>query len=168
MVVPASATVALPGATASTRFGEHPRLRSGHALKRLDASEGVRRWVLKDLVSGTFVRMSDDDARLVQLMDGRSLSQLVRESERQLGADGSVVLAKLLADLAEKGLLAGSTRPGPPARRGLARLFSPHSVTWSGAGDFFARLYSRGGRLLYMRPALAGLPWLPCTRRPTA
>src|SRR6476660_5130570 len=43
--------------TAATRFGDRPRLRSGYALKRLDRSEGVRRWVLKDLRAGAFVRL---------------------------------------------------------------------------------------------------------------
>src|SRR4051812_33571455 len=48
VIVPVGASAALPSATgsgdpASTRFGERPRLRSGYALKRLDASEGARR-----------------------------------------------------------------------------------------------------------------------------
>src|SRR3954470_393379 len=46
IVVPEGATAALPAA--STRFGTRPRLRPGYALKRLEAGEGARRWVLKD------------------------------------------------------------------------------------------------------------------------
>src|SRR4051794_2965240 len=55
----AGRTVLVPIAadtSASGRFGTQPRLRSGYALKRLDSSEGARRWVLKDLRGGAFVR----------------------------------------------------------------------------------------------------------------
>ena len=50
--------------------GMRPRVRSGYALKRLDASEGSRRWVLKDLETGTFLRLSDNDAQLFEQLDG--------------------------------------------------------------------------------------------------
>jgi putative peptide zinc metalloprotease protein len=148
ILVPQSATVA-------TRFGDRPRLRSGYALKRLEAGEGPRRWVLKDLVRDSFVRMSDEDARLLRLVDGRrSLADLVREAERQFGPSGPAELARLLADLAERGLLSGQPgAPEPPARRGLSRLFAPHSYTWPRAGELFARLYAGGGRLLFTGPA---------------
>jgi putative peptide zinc metalloprotease protein len=56
-------------ATAATRFGGRPHLRSGYALKRLEAAEGERRWVLQDLRSGRFVRLSDPDAELLRLID---------------------------------------------------------------------------------------------------
>jgi putative peptide zinc metalloprotease protein len=160
IVVPAGASAALPAvppeASAATRFGSRPRLRSGYALKRLAASEGPRRWVLKDLARGTFVRMSDDDARLLRLIDGRrSLGDLVREAERDLGPGGPAALARMLADLGERGLLSGQPgRAEPARRRGWARLFAPRSFTWRGAGDLFARLYAGGGRLLFTRQAL--------------
>ena len=45
-------TVGEPDMTATaTQFGMRPRVRSGYALKRLEASEGMRRWVLRDLHS---------------------------------------------------------------------------------------------------------------------
>src|SRR4051812_46091569 len=88
VIVPVGASRALPSAdfggdaAASTRFGERPRLRSGYALKRLDASEGSRRWILKDLRGGRFMRFSDPDAAIVKLVDGRrSLADLVRDAE---------------------------------------------------------------------------------------
>ena len=66
-------------------FGTHPSVRPGYALKRLEASEGPRRWVLRDLEANRFLRMSDEDAELFQLLDGRhSLPELVREAERAL------------------------------------------------------------------------------------
>jgi putative peptide zinc metalloprotease protein len=171
IVVPmgASAMMATPvPAPAATRFGTRPRLRSGYALKRLEAAEGQRRWVLKDLASGAFVRMSDDDVRLLRLIDGsRSLADLVRESERVLGAAGSVMLARLLADLQERRLLSGSTPEEPEARRGFSRLLAPRSLTWAGASELFEWLYARGGWALYRRPALlllavlvAAGPWV--------
>src|SRR4051812_27959592 len=104
IVVPARASAALPkidGSAedpASTRFGDRPRLRSGYALKRLDSSEGARRWILKDLRSGAFVRLSDADAALVRLIDGRRpLADLVRAAEDLDGPDGSLRLAGVLS-----------------------------------------------------------------------
>ncbi|MEA2484704.1 MAG: putative peptide zinc metalloprotease protein [Thermoleophilaceae bacterium] len=166
IVVPEGASAALPIAgdgsdsAASTRFGTRPRLRSGYALKRLDASEGVRRWILKDLRGGAFVRLSDADAALVQRIDGqRSLADLVREAEELGGADGPLRLAGLLAELSDRGLLAGvAADEAPPTRgRGWRRLFVPRQRTWAGAGDFFDRLYRSGGRVLLTQPALRAL-----------
>src|SRR4051812_23468914 len=72
IVVRAGASLLVPSvgpANASgTHFGMRPRVRSGYALKKLDASEGRRRWVLRDLSSGTFLRLSDNDASLFQLL----------------------------------------------------------------------------------------------------
>ena len=68
LVVPA---LGPPGVeAAATQFGMKPRVRSGYALKRLDASEGSKRWVLKDLNRNTFLRLSDNDAHLFELFDG--------------------------------------------------------------------------------------------------
>src|SRR3954454_11438109 len=72
IVVRAGASVMVPsvGAPAgtppppapATQFGMRPGVRSGYALKRLDANEGPRRWVLKDTHTGKFLRLSDNDA----------------------------------------------------------------------------------------------------------
>ena len=98
-----------PGvAAAATQFGMKPRVRSGYALKRLDASEGSKRWVLKDLNRNTFLRLSDNDAHLFELFDGtHSLSDLIGTAEQRFGAAGAPRLARLLADLGERGYLAG-------------------------------------------------------------
>ncbi len=110
-------------APAAGQFGTHPRVRSGYALKRLEASEGRMRWVLRDLESDRFLRMSDDDAELFQLLDGRHpLPELVREAERRYGASGPARLARLLSELAERGLLAGvDGRGGRGTGAGRAR-----------------------------------------------
>ena len=34
-----------------------PRVRSGYALKRMDADEGPRRWVLRDLSRDSYLRL---------------------------------------------------------------------------------------------------------------
>ncbi|MDX6410201.1 MAG: putative peptide zinc metalloprotease protein, partial [Gaiellaceae bacterium] len=53
IVVRAGASLLVPSVGPShasgTHFGMRPRVRSGYALKKLDASEGRRRWVLRDL-----------------------------------------------------------------------------------------------------------------------
>ena len=167
IVVPVGQSLVLPSpggggaqlTTSATRFGAHPRMRSGYALKRLDASEGRRRWVLRDLVDGKFLALTDDDAALVGLLDGtRSLAELVREAEGRLGETGAERLAGLVAELGERGLLAGSgdaPAASEPPGGVTQRLLMPHQRAWSGAGDFFEHLYRRGGWRLFTRTALA-------------
>ena len=80
---------------AATQFGMKPRVRSGYALKRLDASEGAKRWVLKDLNRNTFLRLSDNDAQLFELLDGtHSLSDLIGIAEQRHGPAGAPRLAR--------------------------------------------------------------------------
>jgi putative peptide zinc metalloprotease protein len=147
---------------AGTSFGFRPRVRSGWALKRLAADEGERRWVLKDLKTGGFLRMADDEAELFRLIDGRrGLPELVAEAERRFDAEGTARLAALLADLAEHGLLEGTDAPeasddtAPLGR--LARLLRPRVHTFDGAGSGFQRAYELGGWVLLTRTALAVL-----------
>ena len=114
----------------ATQFGMRPRMRSGYALKRLDADEGARRWVLRDLSRDGYLRLSDNDAQLLELLDGtRSLVDLIGEAEQRFGASGPARLARLLADLGERGFLAGvarARRPGPSAEPSfLRRLMTP-------------------------------------------
>jgi pSer/pThr/pTyr-binding forkhead associated (FHA) protein/Zn-dependent protease len=138
----------------------HPRVGSGYALKRLEASEGPKRWVLRDLASDRFLRLSDADAELLQLLDGtRSMPELIRESERRSGETGPARLARLLSELAERGLLSGVEGAAPDqASGGLAqRLLAPREKTWAGAGRLFDRLYRLGGWRLFTRPALAAI-----------
>jgi putative peptide zinc metalloprotease protein len=142
-------------------------VRSGYALKRLEASEGDRRWVLRDLESDQFLRMSNVDAGLFELLDGRhSLADLVREAEQRGGAAGPGRLLQLLAELADRGLLAGVAGGGTAdaaGARGLRRLSAPKEKTWDGAGDLFERLYRQGGWRLFTGPALAVLAVLALT-----
>ncbi|HET8758341.1 MAG TPA: FHA domain-containing protein [Solirubrobacteraceae bacterium] len=154
LVVRAGATALVPAAA-----GMHPRVRSGYALKRLDASEGSRRWILRDLQSGTFLRLSDSDAQLFEQLDGtRSLSELVADAEARFGATGPARLARLLADLGERGWLVGVQsgaagmveEPQSLARR----LLRPREKSWRGVGRLVDAVYRGGGWMLVTRPAL--------------
>jgi len=143
------------------RLGDRPQARPGYALKRLEASEGDERWVLRDLESDRFLRMTDSDARLFELLDGRhSVPELLREAKRLQGPAGRVRLVRLLAELADRGLLAGVESGAPaqePRRRGLRRIRLSQQRTWSGAGEFFQRLYERGGRRIFTRLGLSAI-----------
>jgi FHA domain len=158
LVVP---SIGAPGVPAqATSFGMKPRVRSGYALKRLDASEGAKRWVLKDLNRNTFLRLSDNDAHLFELLDGsHSLADLIGIAEQRFGPAGAPRLARLLADLGERGYLAGvaggEADAAEEAPQGfLKRLFKPREKSFERVGGFFEALYRRGGWVLFTRPAL--------------
>jgi Zn-dependent protease len=165
-VVPPGASAALraarpavASATATTRFGIRPRLRSGYALKRLAAAEGPNRWVLKRLDSGRFVELSDANEQLLSLLDGeRTLPDLVGEAERRHGGGGRARLVSLLSDLSDGGFLTGTgataaegDQAEPAHRRRLVREWS-----FTGAADVFERIYDAGGWRLFTRTARAG------------
>ena len=166
IVVPAGASLVVPAVRAeatleepTARFGLRPRLRSGYALKRLAAAEGPNRWILKHLEQGRFVQLSDSNAQLLQLLDGKhSLQELVGEAERLFGDAGAARLAGLLSELSEGGFLADvgehptDHAESPP--QDARRLLRPREKAWSGAGAFFERIYERGGWLVFTRPAL--------------
>ena len=165
VLVPPGASLVMSGEattleSAESQFGPRPRLRSGYALKRLDAAEGIHRWVVKDLVGGQLARVSDADIRLLELVDGRhTIPQLVTEAERRLGSSGPARLARLLADLGARGLLAGASAPEPrPDDTGrLQRLLRPRRLTRANAGELFERAYGSGGWLLFTLPALLAI-----------
>jgi Zn-dependent protease len=160
LVVPAAGQPDVTGT--ATQFGMRPRVRSGYALKRLEAGEGSRRWVLRDLRSGVFLRLSDNDAQLFELLDGdHSLVDLIGEAERRFGATGPARLARLLTDLGERGFLAGVEKGGGPAIAApasrLRRFFTPREKVFPGVGERFEAIYRRGGWVLFTRPALVAL-----------
>ena len=146
---------------AGTQFGMKPALRAGYALKRLDASEGRRRWVLRDLESGTFLRLSDNDAVLFQLLDGsHSLVELVQLSEQRFGATGPARLARLLTDLGERGFLEGVAGGQPLAEAPASRwrkLVKPREKVFTGVGPRIESLYRAGGWVFFTRPVLWSL-----------
>ena len=159
LLVPAVGT---PGVTAAaTQFGMRPRVRSGYALKRLDASEGAKRWVLRDLKTDRFLRLSDNDAHVFELLDGtHSLSDLIGIAEQRFGPGGAPRLARLLADLGERGYLAGvasgATTADEQPQGFLKRLFRPREKLFP-IGGFFEAVYRRGAWVLFTRPALIAI-----------
>jgi putative peptide zinc metalloprotease protein len=158
----AGATVVVPpNASVTLAAGGPPRLRSGYALKRLEAAEGDRRWVLENLRSGRFVRLSDADAAVFGLIDGKhTLPQLMRGADERFGEGGATRLMRLLVALDKRGFLAGTPEAAGEAPRPtgpLRRLVAPHNVAWPGAGAWFERLYRGGGWMLLRRPVLAAL-----------
>ncbi len=165
IVVPIGASLMMPSVgpaslqPAETAQGRNPRLRSGYKLKRLDASEGDRRWVVQDLHGKGFLRLSDRDAELFGLLDGsRSLADLVHETETRFGSMGAVRLARLLADLSDRGMLAGvqgsaSIDDAAPQSR-WRRMIRTRERTVDGVGPLFDRIYRAGGWVLFTRPAL--------------
>jgi putative peptide zinc metalloprotease protein len=168
IVVRAGASLFVPAAgtpdvaPSATQFGFRPQVRSGYALKRLEASEGRQRWVLRDLESNTFLRLSDNDAMLFDVLDGtHSLVELVGLSEQQFGPAGPARLARLLSDLGERGMLhgvaSGRATAGEAPKSRLRRLFTPREKVFTGLGPRIEAVYRHGGWALFTRPALIAI-----------
>jgi pSer/pThr/pTyr-binding forkhead associated (FHA) protein len=158
----AARTIMVPSG-AGPASGGRVRVRPGYALKRLEAAEGSRRWVLRDLEGGAFLRFGDDDARLFEQLDGtRPLADLIGDAERRLGPSGPARLARLLADLGERGLLEGVGTPAivEAAEPWYRRALEPRERLVAGAGELFERIYRSGGWVLFRRPALVALALL--------
>ncbi len=149
IVVPVDATMlGLRSVTPSTDGALRPRLRSGWALKRLGAEEGDERFVLHDLRGGLFLRMEPGEAALLELLDGEhTVPELLGQAEQVFGPSGPGRLARLLAELGDRGLLAGVT---PPPREEvesgkLGEALRPRERAWDGAGDYFEAAYRHWG-----------------------
>ena len=163
IVVPANASVVVTAAGRAevsrlgTQAGFHPSMRPGWKLKRLEEEEGDLRYVLSSEHMTGLLRMGEEEAALVQLLDGESsLADLMAESERRFGSAGVARLARLLADLGERSLLEGIEGPERAERAGfMSRLARPRERNIRGAGAFLERLYRRGGYLLFTGPGLA-------------
>jgi putative peptide zinc metalloprotease protein len=166
IVVPVGATaLGLRAAASSATDGAlRPRLRSGWALKRVEAEAGDKPYVLRDLKEGgAFLRMDEADAQLLELLDGqRTIAELLTEATGRLGPAGSGRLARLLADFGERGLLEGIA-PTPqvePEPGVFARAFKPREKTFDGLGDYFENAYRRWGRFFFSPLTVTGLALL--------
>jgi putative peptide zinc metalloprotease protein len=141
-----------------------PKLRSGWSLKRLEESEAVggARFVLKDHRSSVMVRLGTEEAEMAQLLDGdHDLVSLLGEAAARWGADGPARLARLLAELADKGMLSGVESDEPPGGQAgllpwLARVVRPRERELPGVPQAMAAVYRRGGWLLFS-PAVFGV-----------
>jgi putative peptide zinc metalloprotease protein len=160
VVVPVGVSLLVPAvgpseiAAATADYGMYPRVRSGWALKRLEAGEGERRYVIRNLRDGRFARMAADDVELFRLIDGEhSLQDLIVEATGRFGPAGASRLASLLADLGERELLEGVEASDAPVPAGpLRRLLRPKTWVVPGAGEAFERIYRAGGFVLFARP----------------
>lgn len=164
VVIRAGMSVVLPlGGTAElserpTPGGMRPRPRAGIALKRLEAGEGDKRWMLRDPEGTAILALGEPEALLFERLDGRrTLAELVGVAERGGGAAGRAVLVQLLADLGEHGVLKGVEGSRAAEPEGLRRLLTPRVFAFEGAGEAFARLYAAGSWVLFTRAGLAGL-----------
>jgi putative peptide zinc metalloprotease protein len=154
LVVPVGATEMglRPAAVASRDGSLRPRLRSGWALKRLDDESDEERYVLRDLREGTFLRMSEHDAQLVELLDGkRTVAELLVEASNRLGPSGAGRLARLVADFGERGMLDGvAPTPVPQEEPGFfARAFKTREKTVGWIPEYFKTAYRHWGRLFF-------------------
>ena len=81
-----------------------------------------------------------------------------RRRTTRAGPEGPARLARLLAELADRDLLAGVPGTGSSARRRSAwrrALLTPHELVLPWAGRAVAAIYRRGGWLLFTRIGLA-------------
>jgi putative peptide zinc metalloprotease protein len=162
IVVPVGATqMGMRSAVTPSRDGAlRPRLRSGWALKRLDRDAGDEHYVLRDLRGGAFLRIDEQDAKLVQLIDGRqTIAELLVEATRLVGSAGPGRLARLIADFGERGMLDGvSPTPVAQAEPGLlARAFKSRERTFDWVGEYFERAYRHWGRIFFSPLSVSGL-----------
>lgn len=159
LLVPIGAT--RDGLSAAPADGAiRPRLRSGWALKRVDdGAQGVR-YVLRDLRSKSFLRIDEEDAQLLRLLDGRrTIAELLAEASTAAGPGGPGRLARLIADLGDRGMLDGiASTPVPEAEPSLVRrVLQPREWTLEWAGDFFERGHAVWGRIWFTPLAATGL-----------
>jgi putative peptide zinc metalloprotease protein len=161
IVVPVGATRDGLRAAASPADGSiRPRLRSGWALKRIADDPHDARYVLRDLRTDAFVRIDDEDAQLLGLLDGRrTIGELLAEATTLLGPAGAGRLARLIADLGDRGMLDGvAATPKVEAKPGLVRrVLTPREWTFDWVGDWFEGVYASWGRLWFSPLAVTGL-----------
>ena len=140
-----------------------PKLRSGWSLKRLDESEAVggARFVLKDHRSSVIVRLGARGGRDGPAARRRSRSRVAaRRGGARWGADGPARLARLLAELADKGMLSGVESDDAATAAvvpWLARIVRPRERELPGVPEAMAAVYRRGGWVLFTPAALGVL-----------
>ena len=154
LVVPINATaLGLRAAAPQKNDGAmRPRLRSGFALKRIEPDGDVQRYILRDLRSGQFLALEEIDAKLIELFDGQmTVGELLVAATRSVGVAGAGRLARLVADLGERGLLDG-VAPTPVEHAEpnlLQRAFKSREKVLDWVPGYFERAYQRWGRIYF-------------------
>ncbi len=114
--------------------------------------------MLKDHRSGGFVRLAEPEATLVGELDGHhELVDLVARAAELCGPEGPARLARLLAELADRGLLAGVAGAPAAPPSWLQRVLRPRERELPGFPALVAKLYRLGGWLLFSRAGMAAL-----------
>jgi putative peptide zinc metalloprotease protein len=160
IIVPIGATREGLRAAAPADGSIRPRLRSGWALKRVADDPARATYVLRDLRSKAFLRIDEQDADLLRLLDGsRTIGELLVEANTLLGPAGPGRLARLIADCGDRGMLDGiaATATVEPEPGLLRRVLEPREWTFAWLGDWFERAYAAGGRLWFSALAATGL-----------
>ena len=104
--------------------------------------------------------MGDDDAAVFRQLDGQhALPELITDAEVRFGPGGATRLARLLADLGERGLAGGrrGRGRGDDGAGGLAQALKPREFEIRGLGRLFERIYLAGGWILFTRAALIAM-----------
>jgi putative peptide zinc metalloprotease protein len=161
VVVPIGATRDdLRAAPAASDGSLRPRLRSGWALKRVADDPAHATYVLRDLRNKAFLRIDEEDAELLRLLDGsRTIGELLAEASARLGPAGPGRLARLIADCGDRGMLDGiAAAPRSEAEPGLLRrVLTPRERTFDWVGEWFERAYAGWGRMWFSPLAATGL-----------
>lgn len=146
---------------------QRPMRRLGWALKKLTTAGGEEYSVLKNMRTGTYLRLTEPQVFLWNLMDGEHTVQDLAVAYfiqyKALAIDG---LLTFLGQLESRGFLAAShvnlySATAGAIRRGRigARLYrlwqalTSATISVHGVDHFFGALYRYGGFLLFTRPA---------------
>ena len=169
LVAPRQVTPWSGAAVGESFTQQRPLRRMGWALKELQTAGGEEYFVLKNMRTGTYLRLSQPQVFLWNLMDGEhSVQDLAVAYFVQYKALAVEGLLTLLGQLEARGFLAASRtnlftatdgairrgRIGPRLYRIWQRLTS-ETLSIRGVDRWFTTLYRDGGFLLFTRPAQA-------------
>ena len=167
LIAPPQATLWSGAAQGESLTQQRPTRRLGWALKKLQTAGGEEYFVLKNMRTGTYLRLSEPQVFLWNLMDGEHTVQDLAVAYfiqyKALAIEG---LLTLLGQMEARGFLAASRtnlysvtagairrgRIGPRLYR-LWQALTSATISIRGLDRWFAALYRFGGFLLFTLPA---------------